>query len=83
MTLRFLPPRQQTLVAIAILNPFATLLCDVALQRVRRWRLLHRTKNDVQHRYDEAFARPDFSLQQRVADVLLGCTLAFMFGTGM
>ncbi len=34
-------------------------------------------------RYNEAFERPDFNLQQRVADCMLNLSVALLFGSGM
>jgi hypothetical protein len=37
----------------------------------------------VQDEYNEAFAPPEFALAQRVADLMLVCCVALMFGSGM
>lgn len=37
----------------------------------------------LQDKFNEAYAPPEFALAQRVADLMLVCCVALMFGSGM
>ncbi|KAJ9508119.1 hypothetical protein QJQ45_021456, partial [Haematococcus lacustris] len=64
---------RRVLLMIQVFTPLLTIAWDVAFKLAQR----------CLAKFDEAFARPEFSLQERVADAMLNITLALLFGSGM
>jgi hypothetical protein len=56
---------------IQALTPVMTVAADLAWKITQRCYVTRCTSNAAQDQYNEAFARPNFNLQQRVADIML------------
>lgn len=66
-----------------ILSPLLQLLTDLSFKWAERCKLLHCSETGGQDQFNFAWQRPEFTLEQRTADVLLNLTLALVFGSGM
>ncbi|KAL6752998.1 hypothetical protein V8C86DRAFT_2738175 [Haematococcus lacustris] len=71
------------LLMIQVFTPLLTIAWDVAFKLAQRCLVMRCNPRPSQAKFDEAFARPEFSLQERVADAMLNITLALLFGSGM
>jgi hypothetical protein len=66
----------QVLLMIQAVAPVLTVGADHAWKLLQRCYVMRFTSNAAQDQYNEAYARPNFNLQQRVADVMLNVSPA-------
>ncbi|GAX81119.1 hypothetical protein CEUSTIGMA_g8553.t1 [Chlamydomonas eustigma] len=75
------------LVAINAISPVTTLWFDQGYKLCMQLFLRLASSWDVswgtRDQYSASYSRPEFNLQQRVADILLNVTIAFIFGSGI
>ncbi|GLC71210.1 hypothetical protein PLESTF_001090500 [Pleodorina starrii] len=71
------------LMMINVGSPLLTLAVEALLQTARQCCVRYCITWPLQSDYDTAWAKPRFTLAQRVADLLLNVSLAMLFGSGM
>ncbi|KAG2430235.1 hypothetical protein HXX76_010333 [Chlamydomonas incerta] len=71
------------LMLINTASPLVNIATEAAWQAFLRCRVHYCLTWPLQGDYDEAWARPRFTLEHRTADLLLNASLALLFGSGM
>ncbi|KAG2447732.1 hypothetical protein HYH02_007192 [Chlamydomonas schloesseri] len=71
------------LMCINVASPLVNIATEAAWQALLRCRVHFCLTWPLQGDYDEAWARPRFTLEHRTADLLLNASLALLFGSGM
>eukprot|EP00198_Chlamydomonas_reinhardtii_P006097 XP_001695433.1 predicted protein [Chlamydomonas reinhardtii] len=71
------------LMLINTASPLLNIATEAAWQALLRCRVHYCLTWPLQGDFDEAWARPRFTLEHRTADLLLNASLALLFGSGM